>query len=65
MTMTNLEKQQKRTRRLEERLRTAKSLLEIMQEDQDQTDETQALAERLKAEIKNCEIALLVAMNTL
>lgn len=61
---SNFKNQQKRIGQIEERIRTAKTLLKIMQEDQDQTDEVQALAEQLRAEIKNCEIARLVALGT-
>ena len=64
MTMTNLEKQRKRISRIEERIRDAKSLLEFVREQKDQTDKIQTLGERLKAEIKNNEIALLVAKST-
>lgn len=38
MTMTNLEKQRKRISRIEERIRDAKSLLEFVREQKDQTD---------------------------
>lgn len=62
--MTNFEKQQERLSRIRDRIKTAKALLEFMLEQEPQTDETQTLAERLKGQIKNDEIALLVATST-